>query len=137
MKPFFTTKRKLFELAFIAGLLPLIYFIWGNLSATMLFGLGYVWNWTASQDMSLIINHRRYRFSTLSLVFSLQNLVLIPFKALPRWTHILPKILPAGLLWLVIIFFVDSEMPWWATFLGSLSFELTQIDTYFVKESLS
>jgi hypothetical protein len=128
VKPFLTSKRKLIELGLLLGFGLILFFIWPGLEAVMLFTLGYVWNWTASQDLSAFFQGRAYRFSLLKMVVNLNFLFVLPFKKLPSITHIIPKSLPAGLFWFLVIIFAGSEMPWWATFIGSFVFELTQLD---------
>ncbi len=140
MKPFLTTKRKLIDLAVLFILNIVFYLLWMSVEFNVLFSLGFVWNWVASQDMSLVLENKRYRFSTLKMVFNLQLLILKPLGQMPHWVQWVARLLPAGILWSMIIYFNDSQMPWWATFIGSLAFELSQIDMSFwknQKENLS
>lgn len=134
MKPFLTTRRKLIELGLLPGFVVALYFV-SNLETAFLFSLGYVWNWTASQDMSMFFEGRKYRFSLLKMVFNLQHLFLIPFRKFHPLVQIPAKILPAGLFWVLVIIFADSKMPWWATFVGSFVFELTQLDGLLIKKT--
>lgn len=129
MKPFLTTKRKMLELLILLGLVILTSFLW-PLEVVMLFVLGYIWNWTASQQLAFAESHR-YRYSMIRMIGSFQNWAVKPIQHFPEPLKLIPRALPAGLFWCVVIFFTQSAMPWWATFLGSLVFELTQFDTYF------
>ena len=130
MKPFLTTQRKMIELLLLLVLDVILYFVWPSFPAIMLFTLGYIWNWTASQNLDVFFQNGRYRFSMLKMVVNLQTLILKPFQKFPEFLKIIPKSLPAGLFWFLVIQFTDSTMPWWATFLGSFVFELTQYETY-------
>lgn len=134
MKPFLTTKKKMLELLVLVFLVAVFYFIW-PLEVVMLFALGFVWNWAASQHLEYVDSHR-YRYSMLRLITSLQFWVTRPVKNLPGPVKILPRSLPAGFFWCVVIFFTDSNMPWWSTFLGSFVFELTQFETYFSRRKV-
>lgn len=135
MRPFLTSRRRMFDLLILLVLNVVFYFLWSSLDFNALFTLGFVWNWVASQDMSHFFEIKRYRFSTLRLVFNLQTLILKPFDKAPHWVKWGLNILPAGIFWFLVIYFNDSQMPWWATFLGSLTFELEQLQSKFVKAS--
>lgn len=129
MNGFLISKRKTFELAVLIFLDGLFFLLWNNWDLVLLFSLGFVWNWVASQESTILLdNKRRYRFSTLKTVFNLQRLVLKPVKNAPEAVKILARIIPAGLFWSAVILFNESEMPWWAVFLGSLAAELVQIE---------
>lgn len=130
MKPFSVQQRKLLDLAVLLSFDIGLYFLWPK-EVIILFSLGFIWNWTASQDLSLLVEKSRYRFSMLKLVFFLQDLFLKPFNRFPRAFSIIPKILHGGLFWWLVISFIDSDMPYWATFLGSIVYELLQLPTYF------
>lgn len=127
------TKKKLIELGLLLGINCVLFFIWPSLEAIILFTYGFIWNWTASQNLDLILDNKRYRFSMLKMVHNLQVLILKPFKRLPEFVKVIPRILPAGLFWGLVVVFTDSDMPWTITFLGSFVFELTQIESYFKK----
>ena len=75
MNGFFISKRKTFELGVLVLLDGVLFFVLDNWDFVILFSLGFIWNWVASQEKDIIIeNNRRYRFSTLKTVFNLQNL---------------------------------------------------------------
>lgn len=135
MRPFLTTKRKLYELLVLLGLNLGLYFVFQSWAALMLFNLGFVWNWAASQPLSYVLENSRYRFSLMKMVYNLHSIVQLPFKKLHPLVSIFPRILPAGLFWYLVIHFAESTVPVWPTFLGSLFFELTQLDAYFVKKA--
>ncbi len=127
MKLVLPSKRKLFELS----LLPLFclpFIILGNSpDIVILLGLGYIWNWAASNDLPYVQENRRYRMSLIGLVVTINDWILKPFHQMhPLVTHFV-RLFPAGIFWLGVLFINDSVMPWWATFVGSLLFELTQI----------
>jgi len=130
MNPFLTSKKKLLELLFLGVGLIVILIVWPSVDTAMLFCLGFIWNWTASQEILYAFDNRKYRFSLLKMVFTLQSLFIFPFKNLPEITKLIPRILPAGIFWCLVIWFVQAQMPWWTTFIGSLVFELTQIQRY-------
>lgn len=132
MNSFFISKRKGIELLILFILSALFYFLWNSWDFILLFSLGYIWNWVASQEETIVLdNKRRYRFSTLKLVFNLQRLIQKPFLSMPEFTRIIARSLPAGLFWSAVILFNESQMPWWGVFLGSLVLELIQIEKKF------
>ena len=110
------------------------YLLWNSFDFVMLFSFGFIWNWVASQESTITLkNTRRYRFSTLKTVFNLQNLVMRPFLNAPLFVKILIKSLPAGIFWSAVILFNESNMPWWAVFIGSLTLEFFQLETKIFK----
>jgi hypothetical protein len=129
MRPFFISKRKFAELIFLGCLDIVLFLLWNSLDFIILFSLGFIWNWVASQDQQNVVpNTRGYRFSTLKAVFNLQNLLLKPLASRAWGIQFFARLLPAGLLWSGVIMFNQSEMPWWAIFLGSLVFELIVLE---------
>ena len=134
MNSFFITKRKTFELLVMCCLDGLFFLLWDSWDFVVLFSLGFVWNWVASQEKDIFIgDNRRYRFSTLKTVFNLQNLILKPLGNMPSVVKLIARVLPAGIFWFGVILFNESQMPWWAVFLGSLTLELLQLETQFLK----
>ena len=128
MKPFLPAKRKLVDLLVLLGFDLVFYFLWNDLSLIALFSFGFVWNWCASQDLSVLFENKRSRYSTLRNIVNIQALFLKPFRAYPPLVQLIPRILPAGIFWGVVILFNGSSVPWWAPFLGSLVFELVQLE---------
>ncbi len=129
MNGFFISRRKTMEFLGLIALNVLFYFLWNSWDFIILFSLGYVWNWVASQEAEIILdNQRRYRFSTLKTVFNLKNLFLKPFMGMPEAVKLIVRTLPAGIFWSAVILFNESDMPWWAVFAGSLTIELIQIE---------
>ncbi len=134
MNGFFITKRKTFELGILLLLDAVFFLIFDDWDFVILFSLGYIWNWVASQEKEIILdNNRRYRFSTLKTVFNLQNLFLKPFTKMPEVVKLIIRILPAGLFWSAVILFNESPIPWWSVFIGSLAIELIQLETKLFK----
>jgi hypothetical protein len=132
MSFFAISKRKIFEISFLILLDIIFYFLWGSLDFIILFSFGFVWNWVATQEVEVNYgNTRRYRFSTLKTVFNLQNLILKPVRNRPQYIQMIVKILPAGLFWSAVILFNESDMPYWAVFLGSLSLEMMNLENRF------
>lgn len=130
MNGFLVSKRKTLELGILILLDIVFYILWDSFDFVILFSLGFVWNWVASQEQSIILdNNRRYRFSTLKTVFNLQKLFLKPLTRMPKFVHFIARILPAGLFWSAVILFNESPMPWWAVFLGSLTVEFILLET--------
>lgn len=128
MNGFLISRRKTFELVALFFFDVIFYLLWDSWDFVILFSLGFIWNWVASQESEILIqNNRRYKFSTLKTVFNLQNLFLRPFQSMPDLAKIFVRIIPAGLFWSAVIIFNDSQMPWWAVFLGSLTLELIQL----------
>ena len=136
MKPFMTSRRKLIEIGVLLILDLVFYFIWNSPDAVVLFSLGYVWNWTDSQDLSLLLENKRYRFSLLKMIKNLQTLIVKPFLRFPFWVHSIVRVFPAGVFWWMVIYFNDSVMPWWMTFLGSLTYEIIRLEERFVKKEV-
>ena len=128
MNSFFIPRRKVIELFILPVMLGVIYFISPSVEVISLFAFGYIWNWAASNDLGALFENRRYRMSMLKLVVNLQNLILKPFHRAPEIVKRLIKVLPAGIFWSLVIIFNESHMPWWSTFLGSLAFELLQLE---------
>lgn len=134
MNNFFISKRKTLELGVMILLDGIFYLLWDSFDFVMLFSLGFIWNWVASQEASITLNNtRRYRFSTLKTVFNLQNLFLRPVATMPLVVKIIVRSLPAGIFWSAVILFNESQMPWWAVFIGSLTLELVQLETKLFK----
>jgi hypothetical protein len=132
MSFFSISKRKIFEIGFLILLDIIFYFLWGSLDFIILFSFGFIWNWVAAQEVEVNYgNTRRYRFSTLKTVFNLQNLILKPVRNRPQYVQILVKILPAGFFWSAVILFNESDMPYWAVFLGSLTLEIMSLENHF------
>lgn len=128
MNAFFITKRKTFELGLLLLLDLILYFILSDFDFVILFSFGYVWNWVGSQQDSLTFEGKKYRYSTLKTVINLQNLFLKPLASAPHFVKMIVRSLPAGLFWGAVILFVDSHMPWWSVFIGSLTLELILLE---------
>ena len=128
MNGFLISKRKTFELLFLVLLNAILYFILGNLDFSILFTFGYVWNWVGSQHESLSFEGKKYRYSTLKTVLNLQGLILKPLSRAPYAIKLLARSLPAGLFWWGVIIFNESQMPWWAVFIGSLTMEIVLLE---------
>ncbi len=138
MRPFLTTKRKLIDLAVVSVLVAIL---WPTLGfeAAMLFASGFIWNWVASQDLSQYMEGKRYSYTMLKLVLNLQALIQNPsfVKSSPEFVKLILRSLPAGLFWWAVIWFQDSDLPVWATFAGSLVFELSQWEVFYRKKEAS
>ncbi|HXH75542.1 MAG TPA: hypothetical protein VNJ08_11285 [Bacteriovoracaceae bacterium] len=132
-RPFLTSKRKSYELLVLVGLNVGLYFVWSSFHILMLFNLGFIWNWAASQPVDYVFESNRYRFSLMKVVYNLHTIFMMPFKSLHPAFSILPRALPAGLFWWLVIHFADSSLAWWPTFIGSLVYELTQLDALLIK----
>lgn len=135
MNSFFIPKKKMLELLVLPIALGLLYIFYPSREAAALLAFGFVWNWSASNDLDHVFQNRRYRMSMLKLVVNLQNLILKPFQKAPEFVKRFLKILPAGLFWMGVTFINESVMPWWAPFLGSLIFELMQFEISIFKKN--
>jgi hypothetical protein len=131
---FLSEARKRYELLILLILDFGLYFVWNRWETLVLFSLGYIWNWAASQSLGYVLENRRYRFSLIKMVYNLQNLILVPFKKFHPIIKILPKSLPAGLFWFLILHFANSELPWWPIFIGSFVYEIIQFDALLIKQ---
>jgi hypothetical protein len=131
MKPFLATPRRLYELAALAAIDIGLYLFTPFWDFLILFNLGFIWNWVAAQDVSLLLQNRRFKFSMLKLVSSIQVHLLRPFERFPNWVQAIVRSLPAGIFWTMVILFNDSEMPWYMPFIGSVVFEVLQIEIAF------
>jgi hypothetical protein len=128
MTTFIPPKRKMIEFFILPVLLLIFWFIYSSPEAISLFAFGYIWNWSASNDLEFLFQNKRYRMSTLKTVVNIQNLILKPFRNTPMLLQRLIRVLPAGIFWTLVIFVNESVMPWWATFAGSLVFELIELE---------
>lgn len=126
--PFLTSRRKMIELLVLIGINILLYFLFSSWEVISLFTFGFIWNWVASHELVSVSENRRYRFSMVRLVKNLEFLILKPLDKAPRFVKWIARVLPAGVFWSMVIYFNDSEMPWWVTFVGSLTYELMQIE---------
>lgn len=132
--PFLTTRRKLIDILVLFFLTSLGFLFGLELSLLALFSFGFIWNWTASQELENLMTHKRYRFSMVKVVKSVNNSLDRLLENLPLVVKLIARCLPAGTFWLFVIFFNDSDMPWWAPYLGSLSFELLQLERLSIKK---
>lgn len=129
---FIPPKRKLVDLFILLFLLLVIYFVYPEMEVLTLFAFGFIWNWSASNDLAELFEHnKRYRLSLLKFVYNIQSLFIRPVKSAPVLLKKFISILPAGAFWAIVIFINESNVPWWPPFLGSLAFELLQIDLKF------
>lgn len=126
------SRRNKIELLLLPIFLITLYFFYPDIDAIVLFTFGYIWNWVCSFELDEIYNEKRYKFSLLRLVVSIQSGFLKPFKKFPKILKRLIGIFPAGVFWFLIIFIYDSVMPIWAPFLGSLIFELVSLEVFYV-----
>lgn len=133
MKPIVPPKKKIIELLIMLVLTAVFYVIVPDLDSVILFLLGAIWNWAASNDLSNFFENRRNRMSMLKLVVNLQNLILKPFSKAPTLIKRFLKIFPAGIFWFLVSFINESNMPWWPAFAGSAAFELLQLEWDFIK----
>lgn len=134
MNEFLVPKRKAVELLVLIFLGLVFYFTLRSFDFVILFSLGFIWNWAASQEQQINLkNPRKYKFSTLKTVFNLQNLFLRPFAKLPGSIKFIARILPAGTFWFAVIYFNESQMPWWAVYFGSFALELLVLETKLLK----
>lgn len=132
MNKFGIPRIKLIELLVFAVINLILWFIFSDLNFLVLYSLGFIWNWVASYNMDSFFEMKRYRFSMLKLVFNLQNLFLKPFKNKNSFLLKLVKILPIGSLWLLVMYFNESNIPWWSVFLGSATYELMSIEIDYI-----
>lgn len=128
MTTFIPPKRKIYELLGLPVFLGILFLIFPSIEAVTLFAFGYIWNWSASNDFSILFQNKRYRMSMLKTVVNLQGLILKPFSWAPIFVQKFVKILPAGIFWTLVIWINESDMPWWSTFVGSAVFEILQIE---------
>lgn len=135
MKPFAPSKRKLIELLIGLLLSGVFFFFYPKVEGLVLFVFGFIWNWCASIDLDPLYDNRRYRFSMLSTVRNIQKLFLKPFQKLPVFIQRIARVFPAGIFWWMVIYINQSDMPWWATFSGSIAFELLQLELKFIREN--
>lgn len=97
--------------------------------------LGFIWNWTLQFDLEKVKSNKRYKFSTLRLVFTLNELVTSPF-ANNSMLSLCARIIPAGLFWAIVSWFLGSLAFWWAPFAGSALLELINLLIHKNKVSL-
>lgn len=121
------SKKKIFEIFIMIIISGIIYLIYPHFEASALFCSGFVWNWAVSIEHGDLLQTRKYRFSFLRTIILIQNLFLKPFKNSPEFLIKIISLLPAGFFWNLLFIINESEMPWWSTFLGSVSFEMLQL----------
>lgn len=129
---FVPPKKKLFELLALPVFSGVLYFFTTDVDAVILFVFGFIWNWSASNELEGIFQNKKYRMSMLKMVVSLQALFLRPFSRAPLLIKKIISVLPAGTFWTLVIFMNQSEMPWWSTFAGSIVFEILQFELAFI-----
>ena len=137
MKSFLGEKRKFIQLGLMLLLDLLFFFLWDSWDIVVLFSLGFIWNWTAAQNLEEIISTKRYRFSTLKIIFNLQKLILKPFQNSHEAIRFIFKIIPAGLFWVGVMYFNDSKLPWWSVFMGSFFLEVFELDKKLIQAKSS
>lgn len=121
MKSLSSYNPRYIELAILFILSTIISFL--SFSAAGLIALGFIWNWTLQFQIEKLTTNKRYRFSTLKLVFTLNEVFQLPFRSFPRM-EVFIRILPAGLFWGLVSWFLESLDFWWAPFVGSALYEL-------------
>lgn len=138
MRPLLTSKRKLIDLAVLMMVSPVVWFMSGT-EAAVLFSFGFLWNWVASQDLTQYMEGKSYRYTMLRFVLNSHTLILSPgfIQRSPEFVKLILRSLPAGIFWSAVIWFFDSELPYWATFLGSFTFEISQWEILFRRKEMS
>lgn len=101
-----------------------------SFSAAGLLALGFIWNWTLQFEIEKLKTNKRYKFSTLKLVFTLNQIFQAPFKRWPKFECII-RAFPAGVFWGFVGWFLGSLDFWWAPFFGSALYE---ISNYLIKK---
>ncbi|MFP5387415.1 MAG: hypothetical protein ACLGHN_15160 [Bacteriovoracia bacterium] len=134
MNTFAPPKKKLIELIIMLPLAGVYYLLYPEVDAIVLFLFGFIWNWSASNELSNLFSNKRYRMSLLRTVVNLQSLILRPFSKAPGWIKKILNVLPAGIFWGMVVYINDSHMPWWSTFIGSAAFELMQLELKFIRK---
>jgi hypothetical protein len=128
MMTFIPPKKKLVELL----VLPISAIIFISFSANsdiiILFFLGYIWNWSASNDLVPLFENKRYRMSLIKIVCNIQKWILKPFNRLPEMAKRIIASLPAAGFIYLLISFNSSAVPWWPTLFGSFVFEMLQFE---------
>lgn len=94
-----------------------------SFSIAGLLALGFIWNWTLQFEIEKLKTNKRYRFSTLKLVFTLDLIFQKPFKSFPK-LEVFIRILPVGIFWGLVGWFLGSLDYWWVPFMGSALYEL-------------
>lgn len=135
-RPFLASRRRLLDLVVMLILAVVLGFAL-NLDTALLFSFGFIWNWVAGQDLTQHMEGRKYRYTMLKFVFNLQTMVLSPsfIQRLPEPVKLVIRSLPAGIFWTTVILLQQSDLPYWAVFVGSLSFELSQWELFFRKKA--
>jgi hypothetical protein len=83
------------------------------------FTLGFLWNWAVLNGwVRQQVAQKKYRFSLLRGVTRVHDTVTAPVPGPWKWVA---EILPAGLVLGGIALLLDSPVPWWSAFLGSLA----------------
>lgn len=130
------TAKKKIELLLVLPLILIVYFTSSDINTTVLCVFGYIWNWVNSIELNDTFSEKRYRFSLIQLIRFIQSMMLRPFRKFPPIFQKLIGILPAGTFWFLIIFIYESNMPWWAPFLGSLIFEIVSFEISLIRKDI-
>jgi hypothetical protein len=130
MSPISFKPRKFFELAGLFFLATLSQLLLKDINVTSLFCLGFLWNWAISFNLDQSLNSRTHRWSMIKLVITIHRFWLKPFQKSPYYIQRIIYLFPAGCFWLLVCWLNDSTMPWWPAFVGSLFFEISQIDLW-------
>lgn len=88
------------------------------------FTLGFLWNWAVLNTwVRQQVSEKKYRYSLLRGVTRVHDMVISPVPN--RW-RIVAELLPAGLVLGGIALLLESPVPWWSAFFGSLALVLVR-----------
>jgi hypothetical protein len=122
MKKHLPSLQESLELLALALMVAGLQFVIQSWGWTALFVVGFIWNWSVLNGwVGQRVSEKKYRFSVLRGISLFHRGLIFPFKNYPKikeWAQVLPAAMAFGLL----SFMFNSNIPWWAALLGSLSF---------------
>lgn len=126
MRQHFPSWTELLELGALGAMVLALQWFIGSWAWSVFFVMGFVWNWSVLNGwVHGQVRQRQYRFSMMRGIAKFHELLLGPFGRYPRVRRVL-AVLPAGLAIGVVCLVFQSNVPWWAAFLGSTAFFLVR-----------
>jgi hypothetical protein len=88
------------------------------------FTLGFLWNWAVLNGwVRRQVVQKKYRFSLLRGITRIHDTLTSQVRGRWKW---MVEILPAGLVIGAVALLLESPVPWWSAFLGSLALVLVR-----------
>jgi hypothetical protein len=122
MRQHLPSKQEMIEIVALGCMLLALQTLIGSWGWTIVFALGFVWNWAVLNGWTLTqAKTKKYRFSMLRLIVDFHRLWMAPFKRFPRFQQVF-TLVPASLFVALMGYVSGAELPWVAAILGSFGF---------------